>query len=147
MLFETSLVKYESIKLNNTEITLDGNYRVSFNPPYNKVDITFTLLETSLSYYEARVTADADSHGIGIGNLAFTPETNLALNRTHTVSINVTPEVFNKGPGVYRVSLYAKSALDGTWDVTYLLLTIDDFCLQLSDGAILGVGTAEAIPS
>ena len=147
MLFETSLISYDSIKLNNIDITLDGVHRVSFTPPYNKIDVTFSLLETSLSYYEVRVTGENDPYDIGIGNLAFTPLTNLALNKTHTCSISVTPEIFDKGDGVYRVSFYAKSALDGTWDVTCLLLTVDGLCIQLADGSLLGVGTTKPIPA
>ena len=152
MLFETSLVRYDSIKIHNTEVTLDGTYRVSFSPPYNKVEITFSLLESSLSYYEVRVTRETDPYGIGVGTLAQRPSgeklslSNLALNHSHTISIAVCPEVFNQGDGVYRVSLYAKSALDGTWDVTYLLFTISDGYLYTSDGLVIGVGTDQPIP-
>ncbi len=153
MPFETSLVRYDSIELNNTEVALDGAYKVSFSPPYNKINLTFSLVESSLSYYEVRVTREADPYDIGVGTLARTPSgeaialSNLALNKSHTITIAICPETFNSGDGDYRVSLYAKSALDGMWDVTYLLFTLKDSCyLQTSDGSILGVGTSQDIP-
>jgi hypothetical protein len=153
MLFETSLVSYDSIKINNEEITLDGNYRVSFSPPYNKVDINFSLLESSLSYYEVRVTGEDDPYGVGEGILALNPNEeplalfSLALNKSHAISISVCPKVFNKGDGVYRVGLYAKSAVDGIWDITYFLFTLSDGYVYTSDGELIGVCTTQESPS
>jgi hypothetical protein len=82
-----------------------------------------------------------------MGSLAYSASP-VAADAPHSFSINVNSTTFSKGMGSYRVSLYAKSAIDGVWDVTCLLFTLNDGCyLQLSDGSILGVGTDRDIPS
>jgi hypothetical protein len=146
MRLETPLIEYTSIKLNGTEVELNGIARVSFSSPYNKIDITFQPTNTSLSYYEVRVTEDSESYDIGIGNRAYAT-TSIPLNTPHTFSLNVTPDIFDKGDSVYRISLYAKSALDGSWDIAYLFITLNDGYFQLADGSLFNVVAINDIPS
>jgi hypothetical protein len=149
MKFNTPLLEYTSIQLNGTEVELNGTARarVSFSSPYNKIDITFKPTNTSLSYYEARVTEDGEPYGIGVGNRAYTA-TSIPLNASHTFSLNITPDVFDKGDSVYRISLYAKSALDGSWDTVHLFITFDNARFILAnDNGPLGVLTTQDIPS
>lgn len=145
MKFETPLVRYDSIKLDGKEVELDGNYKVSFSSPYNKIDITLSPINTSLSYYEVRVTLDGEPYDIEVGNRAYAT-TNLPQNRSHNFSIDITPELFDRGDGIYRISLYAKSATDGSWDITYLFFTLDGY-LQLADGLTFSVVTTKDAPS
>lgn len=145
MKFETPLISYDSIELNGQEVELDGTYKVSFSSPYNKIDITFSPLNTSLTYYEVRVTLEDDPYDIEVGSLAYA-NASIPQNKAHNFSINITPEIFNKGDGVYRISLYAKSATDGSWDITYLFFTLDGY-LQLADGLTFSVVTTKDAPS
>lgn len=126
-MLETPLVRYDSIKINTNNVALSSEGRVSFNAPYNRIDIKFTPLNCSLSYYEVRVTRD-DSltpYDIGVGNLAYWTS-NVQLNKQHSFSIPVTKDagdhssLFPDENVKYRISMYAKSAVDGSWDVAYI---------------------------
>lgn len=55
----TPLVNYTSIQVNNVDIALSSTAKVSFIPPYNRIDITYVPTNCSLSCYEARVTEAA----------------------------------------------------------------------------------------
>jgi hypothetical protein len=115
-------VKYNSIKLNGTNISLSGSCKASFVSPYNKITVSMTP-STSLSYYEVRVTKSNEAYDIGVGQLAYYA-TNVAGNTAKTFDINVNSTNFTGGSGTYRISLYAQNAADYSWDVTYLFMVI-----------------------
>jgi len=67
----TPLVTYNSITIGSTDITLSSTGRVSFNPPYNRIDVVMTPTNCSLSYYEVRITAADAAWDIETGTLAY----------------------------------------------------------------------------
>lgn len=146
MALVSPLVTYNSIKINNVDVLLDGNCRASFNSPFNKINVTMTPTNCSLSYYEVRVTGIDDPYDIEVGNLAYWTAS-VAQNKTHSFTININETLFNKGNGVYRISLYAKSAIDGSWDTSYLLFTVDNNQFVLADGTTFSVLTTREAPS
>ena len=146
MTLNSPLVTYNSIAINGQSISLEGDCRASFSSPFNKIDITMTPTNCSLSCYEVRVTEVDEPYDIEVGNQAYWT-TSIPANKSHTFSINITPEIFNKGDGVYRISLYAKSAIDGSWDVTYLFFTLDNVQFLLSDGSAFEVLTTREATS
>ena len=66
-----SLITYSSITVNNKSIDLSGSGKVSFKAPYNAINITFTPTNSSLSYYEVRITAANADYDIGVGQRAY----------------------------------------------------------------------------
>ena len=121
-MLETPLVRYDSIKIGTVDVALSSEGRVSFNAPYNRVDIKFTPTNCSLSYYEVRITRDDSStpYDIGVGTLA-SWSSNLELNKQHSFSIPVTKDVNGTSSSLfptenvkYRISMYAKSSVDGS---------------------------------
>ena len=142
----TPLVSYESIKIHNTEILLSTTCRASFNSPYNKINIKMTPTNCSLSYYEARVTGSEDPYDIGVGTLAYW-SSNIAANASHSFTIDINAKNFSLGDGKYRISLYARSALDDSWDVTYLFFTVSGEEFTLADGSSFEVLTTKDVPS
>lgn len=142
----TPLVSYDAIKINNKDITLSSNCRASFIAPYNRIIIDMTPTNCSLSYFEVRVTGLEDTYDIGIGARAFCT-TNIAANAKYTFNIDINAENFALGDGSYRISLYAKSALDDSWDVTYLFFTVGGEEFILADGSNLEVLTTQNTPS
>lgn len=151
MSLNTTLVEYKSIKIEDQELLLeDGTIneggRISFNSPFNTIKITMQPTSSSLSYFEIRITNAADSYDIGVGvRPAGCYSYNVSANKEHTFVIDVNETNFIHGNGEYRLSLYAKSALDGKWDVIYLVFALDGY-IQLSDGSILGVLTDRDAP-
>ena len=150
MLLESPLVNYNSISINGVEVNLEtDSCRASFQAPFNKIDVSLTPTNCSLSYYEVRVTRAEDPYDIEVGSLAYW-NTNIALNKTHSFSINIIPEVFKLNEGektaTFRISFYAKSSIDGSWDVTYLVFTLDNSYLCFSDGSTLEVLTTREAP-
>lgn len=121
----TPIVNYKSIKINNQDITLSTICKASFTSPYNRIDFVINSTNVSLSYYEVRITREDDNYDIGIGVLAYW-DTNIQNNVDYSFSINVNSINFNYGDGTYRISLYAKNAIDGSWDVAYLLFTVNN---------------------
>jgi hypothetical protein len=72
MLLESPLVNYNSISINGNPITLNtSSCRASFEPPYNKIDVSITPTNCSLRYYEVRVTRAEDPYDIEVGSLAY----------------------------------------------------------------------------
>ena len=61
------------------------------------------------------------------------------------IAINNTN--FAYGDGAYRISFYAKNAIDGSWDVSYLFFTLDQMNFTLSDGSSFAVLTDRAAPT
>jgi hypothetical protein len=57
----TPLISYDSIKVADVDILLSSLTRVSFNSPYNRIDIKFTPRNGSIEYYEVRITREADT--------------------------------------------------------------------------------------
>ena len=123
--YSTPNITYKSIKINNTDISLSSTTKVSFISPFNKINITIRPTTCSISYYEVRVTKDTEDYDIGVGNCAYFTGS-LSVDQDYSFSININNTLFNKGDGKYRISLYGKSSLDGSWDVTYLLFTVDN---------------------
>lgn len=123
--------------------------RASFNSPYNKITIKLQP-DVSLSYWEARVTPDAahtiDEYDIGEGILANWCS-NVPTTSQTTVVIDINSTNFTQGEGIYRISLYSKSSIDGAWDVTYLLFTVDNDQIIPADTAGFEVLTDKAIPN
>ena len=93
----------------------------SYISGYNTVVVEFQS-DISLNYYEVRVTKEFEEYDIGIGACPYRNTNGFAANTKHTFTIPVTPEFFPES-GTYRVSLYAREALENTWDVTYLFIT------------------------
>jgi hypothetical protein len=142
----TPLVSYDAIKINGVDISLSSKCRASFIAPYNKINIEMTPTNCSLSYFEVRVTESEESYDIGVGANAYWT-TNIAANSTHTFTIEINSTNFSLGDGDYRISLYAKSALDDSWDVTYLFFTVGGEEFTLADGSSFEVLTQRAVPS
>ena len=122
----TPVLTYKSIKLNNVDITLSSqpsDVLVSYQPPFNRIDVVFRA-GTSLSYYEVRTTEFSAEYGVGIGICAY-HDANIAANADYSYSIYINsdyfPRIIGDGNKQFRVSLYAKNSVDGSWDATYLL--------------------------
>lgn len=151
-LLDTRLLTYNSVAINGVE--LDGtNCRASYNSPFNRIDVTVTPKNSSIDYYEVRVTRYDEPYDIGVGGRVAYWNTNIAGNTSHSFSININSETFplteseyKKQLITFRLGFYARG-VDGKWDVVYILLTIDGEQLSLTDGNILGVLTDRDIPS
>lgn len=142
----TPLVDYLSIKIANTDILLSSTCRASFKPPYNKIEVQLKPTTASLSYYEVRVTQADEVADIGVGKLAYW-DANISANGIKTFSIDINSTNFSHGDATYRLSFYAKNAVDGSWDVSYLYFTFDDMQFILSDGYEFAVLTDRDIPT
>lgn len=153
MELNTPNVEYLSIKIAGKDILLASSCKASFKPPFNRIDVQIQPKNTALSYYEVRITkADAEAD-IGIGVLPKDPDgikcwcANIPQNKPYQFSIAINEENFIHGDGAYRISFYAKSALDGSWDVSYLFFTLDQTYFTLSDGSVFAVLTDRDAPS
>lgn len=142
----TPMVDYLSIKIANTDILLSSTCRASFKPPYNKIEIQLKPTTASLSYYEVRVTSADEVADIGVGKLAYW-DANISANEVKTFNIDINNTNFSHGDTTYRLSFYAKSAVDGSWDVSYLYFTFDDIQFTLSDGCEFAVLTGRDAPT
>lgn len=142
----TPLVDYLSIKIANTDILLSSTCRASFKPPYNEIEVQLKPTTASLSYYEVRVTKADEVADIGVGKLAYW-DANISANEIKNFSIEINNTNFSYGDTTYRISFYAKSAVDGSWDVSYLYFTFDDMQFMLSDGSEFAVLTDIAAPT
>ena len=99
----------QNIIVNNTE-----PIRASFNPPYNRISGTYKSTNISLSRFEIRITAADDDFDIDLGTRPYYVAANISANSVHEFSFEINEENFNLGNINYRISLYARSALDGT---------------------------------
>jgi hypothetical protein len=142
----TPVVDYLSIKIADTDILLSTTCRASFKPPYNKIEVQIKPIATSLSYYEVRVTKADEVADIGVGKLAYW-DANISANAVKTFSIEINSTNFSYGDTTYRLSFYAKSAIDGSWDVSYLYFTFDDIQFILSDESEFAVLTDREAPT
>ena len=149
----TPNVEYSSLSIAGKEILLSSSCRASFKPPFNRIDVTIKPKNTSLSYYEVRITKADEDWDIGIGVLPKDPDgiecwcASIPQNKHYQFSIAINEENFIHGDGAYRISFYAKSATDGSWDVSYLFFTLDQTYFTLSDGSIFSVLTDEEAPT
>lgn len=141
----TPNVEYISLSIAGKNILLASSCRASFKPPFNKIDVKIQPKNTSLSYYEVRITKADEEWDIGVGTLAYW-EANVSSNVPHQYSIDINSTNFAKGDGAYRISFYAKSALDGSWDVSYLFFTLDQTYFTLADGSTFEVLTTKSAP-
>lgn len=146
MELNTPNVEYSSIKIAGTDILLSSSCRASFKSPFNRLDVTIKPKNTSISYYEVRVTKADEVADIGVGTLA-SWSANIPASAEYQFSIDINDKNFAYGDGAYRISFYAKSALDGSWDVSYLFFTLDQAYFTLSDGSIFAVLTTQDVPS
>ena len=141
----TPNVEYISLSIAGKNILLASSCRASFKPPFNKIDVKIQPKNTSLSYYEVRITKADEEWDIGVGTLAYW-EANVSSNTPHQYSIDINSTNFTKGDGAYRISFYAKSASDGSWDVSYLFFTLDQTYFTLADGSTFEVLTTQSAP-
>jgi len=131
--------------------TFDGmptdKLRFSFVNPYNQLNVTY-VPNTSLQYYEVRVTNVGAEYGIGKGSRLYYAGPNIAngSNNQFTLTFtNATTEFQTDGDKL--LGFYAKSSdTDGYWDVTYLLISSDDYILAPNDYDGIEVLTDEPIP-
>lgn len=137
MAIETNFVKYDPITIAGVSIT--DSCKASFEPPYNIIDVKMTLKIESVSYFEVRVTPIDEKYGVGIGTLAHA-QTNLSLSSPYKFCIDINETTFNKGDGDYRISFYAKNAVDGKWDESFLLFTIKDEQLTVKQAVLNAQG-------
>ena len=113
---------------------------ISFAPGFNKIKVTFRS-NMSLNYIDARITRLEDLRGVNVGQLGDQIVGSLAANTFYDLVINVNRETFIYGGGAYVLSIYAKSATDGTWSETLFLLTVgeeqvvtvDDYLVEVVD--------------
>jgi hypothetical protein len=146
MELSTPNVEYTALKIAGKDILLSSSCRASFKSPFNRIDVTLKPKNASISYYEVRITSADDVADIGVGTLA-SWSANIPANTEYQFSIDINETNFTHGDGAYRISFYAKSALDGSWDVSYLFFTIDQSYFTLSDGSIFAVLTDRDAPS
>lgn len=70
MPLDAPLVRYDSISINGKEIAMGSTTcRASYNSPYNKINVTLTPTNCSLSYYEVRVTRADEPYDIQTGEI------------------------------------------------------------------------------
>jgi hypothetical protein len=135
-------IKVANLKFNTVgDIAIGTTCRVSYNC---KIIITLTPKNCGLDQFDIRATASADPWDLDRGIL-LSRRTNLQQSISYSCEFLINKENFPDA-GEYRIGLYARNALDGSWDVTYLFVTLNDGYFQLADG-ILGVVTNRDIPS
>lgn len=145
MELSTPNIEYISLKIANKDIMLSSSCRASFQSPFNRIDVTMKPKNASISYYEVRITRADEVSDIGVGTLA-SWSANIPTNTEYQFSIDINSKNFAYGDGAYRISFYAKSAIDGSWDVSYLFFTLDQAYFTLSDGSIFAVLTDRDAP-
>ena len=119
-----------SFVLNGIAVNLQGNTpqeigKISYVSGYDQLLIRYTS-DMSLQYIEARITADGTDYGIGIGTLVDYSSGSISANTQHTLTLNSSSTIFTSGDGVYRLSIYAKNSIDGTWNQTHFFITASD---------------------
>ena len=67
----TPNVEYISVSIAGKNILLASSCRASFKSPFNKIDVKIQPTNTSLSYYEVRITKADEDWDIGVGKLAY----------------------------------------------------------------------------
>lgn len=87
------------------EAELSGAVRVSFNPNFNTITYSVTPDETILKYI-VRVTKDNEDYDVDTGNILYY-STNISPNKATDIVLTVDRSTFDKGDGIYRISMYA----------------------------------------
>ena len=122
-------------------LSVGGTVHRSFSEHFNSIHITFNS-NISLNKYEVRATeipADKDplvqkqSYGVGEGTLLFNEYGSIQAGVDFTFTISINGKVFDPTKS-YRIGLYARSALDNTWDATELFMTTSGLFLVKPDG-------------
>lgn len=134
------IIDYQSITINNKNIMLSGSCKGSFIAPYNQIKIKY-VPDRSLSKFIVRVTGENEDYDLDKGTRAVW-QTNIPAKQVTNATIDINSSIFNLGDGKYRIGLYAQSMLDQSWDVTYLLFTVDNFKFIPADADNLEVLTA-----
>lgn len=106
-------LQYSTFKYNEKTLTgsiikeaqLSGEIRVSFNSGFNTIKYSVTPDETILKYI-VRVTKDNEDYDVDTGNTLYYA-TNLSPNKATEITLTVDKTNFDKGDGVYRISMYA----------------------------------------
>lgn len=141
---------------------------VSFQSGHNSIVITYTS-DVSLIYEEVRITKNPVINGsttgsgttgsattssepdmgydIGVGVLAHYTSGSIAANTQQTINVTVNATNFSEGNGDYTVSLYVKSAVDGSWNEYHFFITVDDEDFVTYSYDDLMVITDQSIPS
>lgn len=122
-------IQYSTFKFNEKTLTghvvkeagLSGAVRVSFNSGFNTISYSITPDETILKYV-VRVTKDNEDYDVDTGNLLHY-STNISPNKATDIVLTVDNSTFNKGDGIYRISMYAWNGV--MWDHTYLFVCFD----------------------
>lgn len=141
---------------------------ISFQSGHNSIVINYTS-DTSLIYEEVRITKNPVIEGpvagesttgsssttdepdmgydIGVGVLAHFTSGSIAANVQHTINIPVNATNFSEGNGDYTISLYVKSAIDGSWNEYHFFITVDEEDFKTYGYNDFMVVTDQAIPS
>ena len=129
-------INVANLKLNTAEaVTVGSMCKVSYN---HKIIVNLTPVNCSLDQFDIRATLSENPWDIDQGKL-LSRATNLRQNLTHTCEFLINPENFPE-MGEYRIGLYARNALDNSWDVTYLFFTLSEQFI-LADGSSFEVLT------
>jgi len=143
-------VDYKALTVNGVNYLTSNAVKVSFVPPYNTVSITFRP-NVLLNRYIVNATYGDAAYDIDVGKrLVAAPGgsiTSIPSTQDTTVSFEVNSTNFDQGDGLYRISLYAQSAVDYSWDVSYILLTVSNDTFVPSDGGTFEVLTTKIINS
>ena len=99
--------------------TVGSTCKVSYD---YKITIEVTPNNCSLSQFDIRATGSDASWDIDQGKL-LNRITNLSKNSSRSCEFLINRENFPTA-GDYRIGLYARNALDDSWDVTYLFFTL-----------------------
>jgi hypothetical protein len=115
-------ISVTNLKFNTTEaVTVGSMCKVSYN---HKIILNLIPNNCGLDQFDIRVTDSDDPWDIDQGKL-LNRATNLRQGISHECEFSINPETFPT-VGEYRIGLYARSALDDSWDVTYLFFTLTE---------------------
>jgi hypothetical protein len=132
-------ISVANLKFNTTEaVTVGSLCKVSYN---HKITIKVTPNNCGLGQFDIRVTGSDDPWDIDQGKL-LNRATNLSKNSSYNCEFFINQENFPTA-GDYRIGLYARNALDDSWDVTYLFFTLSEQFI-LADGSSFEVLTTRA---
>lgn len=141
---------------------------ISFQEGHNSIVINYTS-DISLIYEEVRITKNPDldvpvageattgtasaeeepdmGYDIGVGVLAHFTSGSIAANVQHTINVAVNATNFSEGNGDYTISLYVKSAIDGSWNEYHFFITVDDEDFKTYNYNDFMIVTDQSIPS
>ena len=117
------------------EAELSGAVRVSFNSNFNTITYSVTPDETILKYI-VRVTKDNEDYDVDTGNILYY-STNISPNKATNIVLTVDRSTFDKGDGLYRISMYAWNGV--MWDHTYLFVCFDGLVFKPADSDVFEV--------